>query len=79
MRSRRRFASALGGQLLYIAQHALELHAEARCAPFRNRDPDADLPRRIVPDVLRVPAFELGHPVAFLVLMVADDRPTHAR
>lgn len=59
-----------------IAQHTLQLRTEMRCSALGRRDPHADLPRRIVPDMLRVPALELGHPVAFFVLMVTDDRAT---
>jgi hypothetical protein len=31
-----------------------------------------------VPDMLGMPALELGHPVAVLVLMVSDDRATQS-
>ena len=61
-----------------MAEHTIQLRAEVRVAPFRRGDPDPDLPRRIVSDMLRMPALELGHPVAFLVLMVADDRATQS-
>jgi hypothetical protein len=32
-----------------------------------------------MPDVLSVPALELGDPVAVLVLVIADDAPVHER
>ena len=69
--------SGAGWSASLLAEDALELRTEVRRAALRRGDPHADLPRRIVPHVLRVPALELGHPVAFLVLMVADDRAPH--
>jgi hypothetical protein len=62
-----------------VAEHTLELRAQMRRAPFRCRDPHPDLPRRIVPDMLRMPALELGHPVAFLIPAVTDDRAAQSR
>jgi hypothetical protein len=41
------------------------------------RDPDPDLPRWVVTDVLRVPALELRDPVPLLVLMVPHDLTVH--
>jgi hypothetical protein len=41
------------------------------------RDPDPDLPRWVVTDVLRVPALELRHPVPLLILMVPHDLTVH--
>ncbi len=41
------------------------------------RDPDPDLPRWVVTDVLRVPALELCDPVPLLVLMVPHDLTVH--
>jgi hypothetical protein len=35
------------------------------------------LPRRIVTHVLAVAAFEIGHPVLFVVLMESDDATLH--
>jgi len=64
----------LGSRFRRVAKQAFQLGAKVRRAALRRRDPHADLPRRIVSDVLRMPALELGHPVAFLVLMVTDDR-----
>jgi hypothetical protein len=62
-----------------IAAHALELDAEPRCSPFRARDPVADLPWRVVPDVLAMAALKLGDPVPFFILVVPDDRLLHGR
>jgi hypothetical protein len=41
------------------------------------RDPDPDLPRWVVTDVLRVAALELCDPVPLLVLMVPHDLTVH--
>ena len=40
---------------------------------FGGGDPGAKLPRWVVPDMLRVSALEVRHPMRFLVLMKADD------
>ena len=61
-----------------MAEYTIQLRAEVRVAPVRRGDPDPDLPRWIVPDMLGMPALELGHPVAVLVLMVSDDRATQS-
>jgi hypothetical protein len=37
--------------------------------------PGSDLPGRIVPDVLRVRAFEVRNPMPFFVLVKSDDAP----
>src|SRR5687767_314501 len=62
-----------------IAQHALELHPEPCRAPLGAGDPVANLPWRVVPDVLAMAALKLGDPVSFVVLMISDDRLLHAR
>lgn len=41
--------------------------------------PLADLPRRIVTDVLRMPAVEVRNPVTVGILMEADDDPGDRR
>ena len=51
----------------------LELHAEKARASLRRDDPRPLFHRRVVPNVARVAALEVGHPVAFVVLMEADD------
>jgi hypothetical protein len=40
--------------------------------------PGADLPRRVVPDVLRVAALEIRDPVILFILMKADNPSIHA-
>jgi hypothetical protein len=39
--------------------------------------PRPDLPRGLVPDVLRVAAFEFGHPMPLQIFVKADDRSPH--
>jgi hypothetical protein len=59
------------------AQPAFEERAEPITAAFFFENPRARLERRPVAHVPPVSALELGHPVAVLVLVVADDRPLH--
>ena len=44
---------------------------------FGGNDPRAALPRRVIPDVLVVPALQFGDPVSFLVLVEARDLTFH--
>jgi hypothetical protein len=46
-------------------------------AAFRRLHPGPDLPRRLVPHVLRMAALELGYQVPFGVFVKADDPPSH--
>ena len=54
-------------------RRACELHSEKVRAPVGGRDPRAVLPWRVVPHVLGVPAFEVGHPMAFGVRVKSND------
>src|SRR6478736_806455 len=63
--------------LAAIAANALELRSEQLLTAARCDDPWPHLPRRIVPNVLRMPARELGDPVPFVVLMESDDWTLH--
>jgi hypothetical protein len=47
--------------------------ADVAFAAFSGEDPGPGGPRRIVPDVLRMAAIQIGHPVQFLVLMEGCD------
>ena len=47
--------------------------ANVRSPAFRRRHPMANGPGRIMPDMLRVSAFEVSDPVQFFVLVEADD------
>ena len=44
-----------------------------RRAAIGGRDPATHLPWGVVPHVLRVPAFQIGDPVPFLIGVKADD------
>jgi hypothetical protein len=44
-----------------------------RLPAFGGRDPVADRPRGIMPDMLRVATFQIGNPIQVLILMKADD------
>src|SRR5262249_35816371 len=61
---------------------ARQLFAELSRTAFRSDHPGPILPWRMVAHVLRMPALEVGHPVAVGVLMKGDDfslwRRTHA-
>lgn len=45
------------------ALQASKLLADVLLSPFDGRDPVSDRPRRIVPDVLLMPALQLGNPI----------------
>src|SRR5579859_1018944 len=60
-----------------VALDAVEPEAEAAAAALRRDHPRAALPRRVVADVLVVPALQLGHPVPLLVPVVARDWTLH--
>lgn len=46
-------------------------------APFFRCHPGPLLPWRVVPQVLRMAAFQIGYPVAVFVLMKRDDAAVH--
>ena len=54
------------------------MRPEAPRATLLGLGPLADLPRGIVPDVLRVPARELSDPLSLVVAMKSDDCLIHA-
>lgn len=61
-----------------LREQLIALPARQRCAqpsraPFGRQDPGAHLPRRLVSNVLRMSACELGDPVLFQVLAKTDD------
>src|SRR5437762_2637389 len=60
-----------------VALDAVQPHPEPAAAAFRGDDPRATLPRRVVADVLVVPALQLGHPVPFLILVEARNPTLH--
>src|SRR5690349_23554018 len=60
-----------------VAEDAVQLDAEPGGAAFRGGHPWADLPWRIVTNVLAVPASKLGYPVPFVILVESNDRLVH--
>jgi hypothetical protein len=56
-----------------IALEALELPAKMGLPPRLGCDPGAHLPRRIMPNMLIMTAFEFSHPVSFLIQVVAGN------
>jgi hypothetical protein len=60
-----------------ITKRAVEESIKPAGPPFYSRDPGPDLPRRVVPSVLGVPAFEVRYPVTFIVLVKPNDAPFH--
>jgi hypothetical protein len=53
--------------------------AERGCAPLRGCDPWPIHPRRVVTYVLPMAAFELGDPLALVILVVSRDSSVHER
>jgi hypothetical protein len=62
-----------------FAEPAVERRPESSAPAFGFEDPRPLVERRLMADVLPVPAGELGDPVAALVLVVADDRALQPR
>ena len=60
-----------------IAEAAVQRRPDAVLASARLQDPRLGEERRPVADVPAVAARELGEPLAFVVLVEADDRPLH--
>lgn len=58
---------------------APERCAEMLRSPRSTANPGAILPWRIVPDVLRMSALQLGHPVALGILVEGNNPPRHCR
>lgn len=55
--------------------HTVKYETEHRLTAGLGQNPRPILPGWIMPDVLCVTAFELGHPMALVVDMEADDSP----
>jgi len=60
-----------------IAQPTLDVGANARVAFVVVEYPRSEAKRRVVADVLAVPARQLSHPGTGLILTKGDDRPVH--
>ncbi len=65
------------GHLGPLAQRTFEGCAEPGRPAFGIEDPGSQLERRAVAEMLIVPAFQLGDPVAHFVLVVTGDRSFH--
>ena len=61
----------------FVAADAVQLDAESGGASFWRGNPWAYLPRRIVANVLAVPALQLGQPMPFVILVKSNDRLIH--
>lgn len=59
------------------ARNARQLGAEKFSSPLLGLYPLSHLPGRIMPNVLRVSALQLGDPVLLRILMISDDAPRH--
>src|SRR3569833_2709365 len=57
-----------------IAFLAVERFPQHLSPPLRRRDPRAIVPGRVMPDMLVVPALQLGYPMLFIVQKKADDQ-----
>src|SRR4051812_15120081 len=62
-----------------VAAHAVQLRAEPLAPARFGDDPRAQLPGRVVPHMLTMSTGQLRDPVAFLVLVKADDLALHGR
>ena len=71
------FGSLRPADRCFVAQHTVQDLAEPRAAALFGQHPRADLPRRVVPNMLVVTARQLGDPVVLIVLMKACDRLLH--
>ena len=60
-----------------VALFAVQDHAEMLRAPFFGRHPGAAEKRRMVSHMLPVTAGQIGNPMAFFILVIADDGLVH--
>ena len=61
----------------FFAFFAIQDAAEMLSASFVRRDPRTAEKGRMMSDMLTMAAGQIGHPMSFFVLMVADDRLIH--
>lgn len=71
-----------GGCILDLAAFlvtagAIEFAAEPSLAAFLRRRPQAHAERRLMADVLPMPARQIGHPISVLILMKTNDLLFH--
>ena len=65
--------AVLGGAAFLVAADAIEFAAEPSLPAFLRRCPQAHAERRLMADVLPMPACQVGHPISVFVLMKTDD------
>lgn len=61
----------------FLAPHAVQFHAQPAGSALGGHDPITRHPGRLVSDVLGMAAFQIGHPVPLVVLMVTHDLAFH--
>ncbi len=66
-------ANGIGFAVFLIAPAAIQLESDETRAPFSGHCPGTIGERRLVANVTRVTAGEVGHPVVRLILMKADN------
>jgi hypothetical protein len=62
---------------LIVAAEAIEFAAEPSLSAFLRRRPQAHAERRLMADVLPMPARQIGHPISVFILMKTDDLLFH--
>lgn len=67
----------LGRAAFLVAADAVEFAAKPSLAAFLSRRPQAHAERRLMADVLPMPARQIGHPISMFVLMKTDDLLFH--
>jgi hypothetical protein len=77
-----RLPTRLGGQSrcsrhVLVAEPAFERRSKVLSPTLGLYDPRSEMERRLVADVLTMPAVELGEPLALIVETKADDRALH--
>ena len=60
-----------------LTEDAVQRRPEKAFSSLRGDNPGAELPRGVVPHVLRVSALQVGDPVLLHVLMKTDDATVH--
>ena len=69
--------AVLGGAAFLVAADAIEFAAEPSLPAFLRRCPQAHAERRLMADVLPMPARQIGHPISVFVLMKTDNLLFH--
>jgi len=69
--------AVLGWAAFLVAADAIEFAAKPSLPAFLRRCPQAHAERRLMADVLPMPARQIGHPISMFVLVEADDLLFH--